>query len=74
MRVLRVFGDGERIKRKLKGGGVREHLYYRCANNQKDADHPQVRWKAEDMENAILEDLKSMVLPDARVRTAFGEH
>jgi site-specific DNA recombinase len=62
---------GERIKRKLKGGGVREHLYYRCANNQKDADHPQVRWKAEDMENAILEDLKSMVLPDARVRTAF---
>jgi site-specific DNA recombinase len=24
---------GERIRRKLKGGGVREHLYYRCANN-----------------------------------------
>ncbi len=24
---------GERIRRKLRCGGVREHVYYRCANN-----------------------------------------
>ena len=34
---------GERIRRKLKGGGVREHLYYRCANNHPGDDHPTVR-------------------------------
>jgi hypothetical protein len=26
---------GERIRRKLKDGGVREHIYYRCANNSR---------------------------------------
>jgi site-specific DNA recombinase len=62
---------GERIKRKLRGGGVREHLYYRCANNQKGSDHPPVRWKAEDFESAIVGELRTMVIPDTKVRTAF---
>ena len=43
---------GERIRRKLKSGGVREHLYYRCANNHPGHDHPTVRWKSEDLEQA----------------------
>ncbi|MEX2170019.1 MAG: recombinase family protein [Pirellulales bacterium] len=54
---------GERIRRKLKGGGIREHLYYRCANNNPGADHPTVRWKSEDFEQAIAEDLARMRLP-----------
>ena len=48
---------GERIRRKLRGGGVREHLYYRCANNHPGPDHPTVRWKAADLERAIVNDL-----------------
>ncbi len=48
---------GERIRRKLRGGGVREHVYYRCANNHPGPDHPPVRWKAEDLEQAIVDDL-----------------
>ena len=35
---------GERIRRKLKDGGVREHIYYRCANNSPGDDNPRVRW------------------------------
>jgi hypothetical protein len=42
---------GERIKRKLNGGGVRLHDYYRCANNYPDDDHPSVRWRADDLED-----------------------
>ena len=34
---------GERIRRKLKGGGVREHIYYRCSNNHPGPEHPTVR-------------------------------
>jgi site-specific DNA recombinase len=51
---------GERIRRKLKGGGVREHIYYRCANNHPGPDHPTVRWKSEDLEQAILKDLSAL--------------
>ena len=55
---------GERIKRKLKGGGVRVHDYYRCANNYPDADHPSVRWRADDLEDAIHADLETIRIPD----------
>ena len=51
---------GERIRRKLKGGGVREHLYYRCANNHPGPEHPTVRWKSNDLEQAIIDDLAKM--------------
>jgi len=58
---------GERIKRKLKGGGVRVHDYYRCANNHPEDDHPSVRWRADDLEEAIVADLASFKLPDDEV-------
>jgi len=51
---------GERIRRKLKAGGTREHLYYRCANNHSGPDHPTVRWKSDDLEQAIIDDLGTM--------------
>ena len=59
---------GELIRRSLKDGGVREHLYYRCANNH--PDHPTVRWKAEDLDQAIQENLASMRL-DAELAEWF---
>ncbi len=62
---------GERIRRKLKGGGFREHLYYRCANDHPGPDHPTVRWKAEDLEQAIVEDLASMRLPTPEIAAWF---
>jgi site-specific DNA recombinase len=62
---------GERIRRKLTDGGVREHLYYRCANNQPGPDHPRVRWKAEDLEQAVVDDLSAMRLPSPEVATWF---
>ena len=61
------FITGERIKRKLKGGGVRVHDYYRCANNYPDDDHPSVRWRADDLEDAIIADLANFRLPDDEV-------
>ncbi len=62
---------GERIRRKLRGGGVREHVYYRCANNHRGPDHPTVRWKAEDLEQAVVDDLAKLRLPTPEIATWF---
>lgn len=62
---------GERIRRKLKGGGVREHIYYRCANNHPDPDHPTVRWKADDLERAIVDDLAKMRMTTPEIASWF---
>ncbi len=45
---------GELIKRKLSSGDVREHVYYRCANNYPGPDHPKVRWKEHELELEII--------------------
>ena len=67
---------GEEIRRKLKGGGVRTHLYYRCANNAPDADHPHIRWRSEDLEEAIVAELGKFRLPTEEIagwfRNAIG--
>ena len=67
---------GERVRRKLGNGEVREHLYYRCANNHPGADHPRVRWKPDDLERAIQEDLARLKIPSpdiaAWLRTALA--
>ena len=60
---------GERIRRKLKDGSVREHQYYRCANNS--PDHPPVRWRADDLEKAIVEDLQKLKMPTPTIRDWF---
>ena len=62
---------GERIRRKLKGGGVREHVYYRCANNHPGPDHPTVRWKSEDLERAIVDDLAKLRIQTPELATWF---
>jgi DNA invertase Pin-like site-specific DNA recombinase len=62
---------GERIRRKLSGGGVREHLYYRCANNRPGPDHPRVRWTSDDLEQAIVDDLARLRMPSPEVATWF---
>lgn len=62
---------GERIRRKLKNGSVNEHLYYRCGNNHPEPDHPRVRWRAEDVENAIADDLATLRIEPAEERQLF---
>ena len=62
---------GERIRRKLKRGGVREHLYYRCANNHPGPEHPTVRWKSDDLEQAIVDDLGRMRMASPEVASWF---
>jgi hypothetical protein len=62
---------GERIRRKLKDGGIREHVYYRCANNHPGPDHPTVRWKSDDLEQAIVEDLATMRMATPEVASWF---
>lgn len=59
---------GERIRRKLKNGTVNEHLYYRCANNHPEPGHPRVRWRAEDVENAIADELATFRIEPQEVR------
>jgi site-specific DNA recombinase len=62
---------GERIRRKLKDGGVHEHIYYRCANNHPGPDHPTVRWKSDDLERAIADDLGKMRLATSELASWF---
>jgi DNA invertase Pin-like site-specific DNA recombinase len=62
---------GERVLRKLRSGGVREHVYYRCANNSPGPDHPTVRWKGADLEQAIVDDLKRLRIPSPELSQWF---
>jgi site-specific DNA recombinase len=62
---------GETIRRKLTGGGVREHTYYRCANNEPGDDHPRVRWRAADLEQAIVHDLARLRMPTPAIAEWF---
>jgi site-specific DNA recombinase len=65
--ILRCFHcgfamTGERIRRKLKAGGFREHVYYRCANNCPEEDHPSVRWREGDLEDSIVKEFEAIQL------------
>ena len=64
---------GERIRRRLRSGGIREHIYYRCANNHPGPEHPRVRWRAADLEQAIVEDLGRLRVPSDEVAEWFRE-
>ena len=68
-----AFITGERIKRKLKGGGVRLHDYYRCANNYPTEDHPSVRWRGDDLEDAIVADLETIRIPEGDLADWFNQ-
>jgi hypothetical protein len=57
---------GERIRRKLLDGGVREHVYYRCVNEYPAENHPRIRWKEEDIERAIVDDFAALRMPENR--------
>ena len=62
---------GERIRKRLKGGGVNEHVYYRCGNDEQDEAHPKLRWKAHALEAAVLAQLNTLKLPDESVTAWF---
>ncbi|MHB8973292.1 MAG: recombinase zinc ribbon domain-containing protein [Pirellulaceae bacterium] len=64
---------GEKIRRKLRSGGVREHVYYRCANNAPGPDHPIVRWRESDLEIAIVKDLHTLQFADQETANWFRQ-
>ncbi len=59
--------SGERIRRKLLNGSVNTHVYYKCASAKKGADHPRVRWRENDLEEAVVRALDSMQIPNPEV-------
>ncbi|KPJ57082.1 MAG: hypothetical protein AMS16_01565 [Planctomycetes bacterium DG_58] len=56
--------SGEKIRRRLRDGSIRVHYYYRCGNNSACADHPRIRWRQEEIEQAVEADLQQLVMPD----------
>ena len=50
---------------------MREHIYYRCANNNPGPDHPKVRWRANDLEIAIVKDLQGLKFPTPEIAAWF---
>jgi len=63
----------EVIKRKLLHGGVREHIYYRCANNHRGEEHPVVRWREEEVEKAILDEFATIKMPNDEIANWFRQ-
>ncbi|MGE4159158.1 MAG: recombinase family protein [Planctomycetota bacterium] len=53
----------EHINRKLKAGGVREHVYYRCGNIHVGKMHPQIRWREDKLEEIIIKELEAFKMP-----------
>ena len=64
---------GERIRRKQRDGSIREHVYYRCANNHPLEDHPRFRWRECDLEAAIIEHLEAFRFPSEESADWFRE-
>ncbi len=64
---------GEKVVRKQKNGNVHEYIYYRCANVYPDKDHPIVRWREDQLEEAVLTDLRSLRIEDEKDRQWFRE-
>jgi site-specific DNA recombinase len=64
---------GELIRKRLSDGSVRQHVYYRCGNDERSADHPKVRWKAEALEEAIVAELRKLKLPSVEVTEWFRD-
>lgn len=64
---------GERIRRKLANGSVNDHIYYRCANDEPGPEHPKVRWKAQDVEQAVVEDLARLRMPSPEIAAWFRQ-
>lgn len=65
---------GERIRRRMRNGNVHEYIYYRCGNLKPDPDHPTVRWRQEQLEEAIVQDLETLRIPDDKRRQWFRDH
>ena len=55
------------------GGDVREHTYYRCASNERGEGHHVIRWREEDLERAIVDDLATIRLPSEDVISWFRD-
>lgn len=62
---------GEIVRRKLVDGSTRPHTYYRCTNNSPAPDHPSVRWREEDIEEAVEAELRSLKMPSQEVADWF---
>lgn len=62
---------GERIRKMLRNGGINEHVYYRCGNDEQGPDHPRVRWRAADLERAVVDDLARLRIPSAEIADWF---
>ena len=59
--------SGEQIRRRLGNGDVNVHVYYKCANNHRPDDHPNVRWREEDIEAALLMEFDAIRMPSEEI-------
>jgi site-specific DNA recombinase len=58
---------GEAVAKKLKGGGVRKHVYYRCAKYTTE-DHPRIRLKQAALDEQVLSLFQTLRIADDDVR------
>lgn len=58
---------GEAVAKKLKGGGVRKHVYYRCAKYTTE-DHPRIRLKQAALDEQVLALFQTLRIADDDVR------
>lgn len=64
---------GERVRRPLSDGTIKEYLYYRCGNIEKPTDHKLIRWRVGDLEKAVMGHLAAMRVTKTAARDWFRQ-
>ncbi|MCL2649135.1 MAG: recombinase family protein [Phycisphaerales bacterium] len=61
--------SGEKHTQTRSDGSTVHHIYYRCANNYPSPDHPKVRWRKAELEQAIAAELAKLRIKSDDMRT-----
>ncbi len=61
---------GENIKKKLKSGEIRKHIYYRCSRYT-NSGHPKTRLQEKEIDRQILDHFHRMQIDDESIKKWF---
>ena len=63
---------GEVVKKRLRSGEIRKHIYYRCSRYTDDA-HPRIRLKQADVDDRLADQFQRLRIDDDEMRELFGD-
>lgn len=63
---------GEAIKKQLRSGEIRRHIYYRCSRYN-DPDHPRIRLRQSEIDRQLIDHFQRLRIEEEEVRDWFIE-